>query len=156
MALRFWQTQARQPAGIGRWAIRHDIDGRVQRPSVAGPVDRDDPGVHAHFDLTRLGSGRIHHCLEPVFGAGSDPRGLIANAQNISIRYLHKLFGNEAETVHALMLNKRLERARQLLNDPAYRGHSIERIAYSTGFVSAAHFSRSFKKHYGVCPSDVR
>lgn len=80
----------------------------------------------------------------------------IANAQNISIRYLHKLFGNEAETVHALMLNKRLERARQLLNDPAYRGHSIERIAYSTGFVSAAHFSRSFKKHYGVCPSDVR
>ena len=80
----------------------------------------------------------------------------IANAQNISVRYLHKLFDDEAETVHAFILNKRLERARQLLNDPAYGGHSIERIAYSTGFVSAAHFSRSFKKHYGVCPSDVR
>lgn len=80
----------------------------------------------------------------------------IADAQHISLRYLHKLFEEEEETVHALILNKRLERARQLLNDPAYAGHSIERIAYSTGFVSPAHFSRSFKKQYGVCPSDIR
>lgn len=80
----------------------------------------------------------------------------IAAAQNISVRYLHKLFDDEEETVHALILNKRFERARNLLHDPAYAGHSIERIAYSTGFVSAAHFSRSFKKRYGVCPSDVR
>ncbi len=80
----------------------------------------------------------------------------IASAQNISVRYLHKLFDDEEETVHALILTKRLERTRHLLNDPAYAGHSIERIAYSTGFVSAAHFSRAFKKRYGVCPSDVR
>ena len=80
----------------------------------------------------------------------------IAASQNISVRYLHKLFDDEEETVHAIILNKRLERARGLLNDPAYAGHSIERIAYSTGFVSAAHFSRAFKKRYGVCPSDVR
>lgn len=80
----------------------------------------------------------------------------IATAQNISVRYLHKLFGGEEETVHVLIVNKRLKLARRLLNDPAYAGHSIERIAYSTGFVSAPHFSRAFKKRYGVCPSDVR
>ncbi len=80
----------------------------------------------------------------------------IAAAQNISIRYLHKLFEDEAETVHALILNKRLERARRLLHDASYAGHSIESIAYSTGFVSAAHFSRAFKKRFGVCPSDIR
>ena len=80
----------------------------------------------------------------------------IAAAQNISVRYLHKLFEGEVETVHALILGKRLERARQLLHDSAYAGHSIERIAYSTGFVSAAHFSRAFKRRYGVCPSDAR
>ena len=80
----------------------------------------------------------------------------IASAQNISVRYLHKLFDDEVETVHALILNKRLERARRLLHDPAYAGHSIERIAYSTGFVSAAHFSRAFKKRYSVCPSGAR
>lgn len=80
----------------------------------------------------------------------------IAGSQNISVRYLHKLFQDEEETVHVLILNKRLERTHQLLGDPAYAGHSIERIAYSTGFVSAAHFSRAFKKRYGVCPSEIR
>ena len=80
----------------------------------------------------------------------------VANSQQISIRYLHKLFDDEEETVHALILNRRLERARLLLNDPAYAGHSIERIAYSTGFINAGYFARVFKKRYGVRPSDVR
>ena len=80
----------------------------------------------------------------------------IAQAQRISIRYLHKLFQDEKKTVHELLLSKRLEKAHQLLSDPTYAAHSVERIAYSTGFASAAHFSRAFKKHYGVCPSEVR
>lgn len=80
----------------------------------------------------------------------------IAQAQGISIRYLHKLFQNEEETIHNLILHKRLEKAYQLLNDEAYAGHSIELVAYSIGFSSAAHFSRTFKKFYGVCPSEVR
>ena len=58
--------------------------------------------------------------------------------------------------MHTLILNKRLERAHQLLADPAYVGHSIETVAYSIGFTSAAHFSQAFKKLYGVNPSDVR
>ncbi len=80
----------------------------------------------------------------------------IAQAAGISIRYLHKLFQQETESIHALILRKRLERSRDLINDSAYAGHSIEQIAYSTGFSSAAHFSRSFKKHFGLSPSDLR
>ncbi len=80
----------------------------------------------------------------------------IADALHISVRYLHKLFDDEAETVHAMILNKRLERARQLLNDSAFGWQSIGRVAMSTGFASAAHFSSAFKKRYGVCPSDLR
>ena len=80
----------------------------------------------------------------------------IAEAQGISLRYLNKLFEDEAENVHAVILNKRLEKAQKLLADPAYAGHSIERVSSVVGFSSAAHFSRSFKKHYGVNPSDIR
>lgn len=80
----------------------------------------------------------------------------IAQAMGISLRYLHKLFEHEKETLHALILRRRLEKARQLLHDPAYAGHSVEQIAYSTGFSSAPHFSRSFKKHFGLNPSDAR
>ncbi len=80
----------------------------------------------------------------------------IADALHISVRYLHKLFDDETETVHAMILNKRLERTRQLLNDSAFASQSIGRIAMSTGFTSAAHFSSAFKKRYGACPSDLR
>ena len=81
---------------------------------------------------------------------------IIAQAQRISIRYLHKLFENEERTVHSLILNKRLQKARRLLHDAAYAGHSIERIAYISGFSNPAHFSRAFKKRFGTCPREIR
>ncbi|MFT6288902.1 MAG: AraC-like DNA-binding protein [Alcanivorax sp.] len=80
----------------------------------------------------------------------------VAEAQNISTRYLHKLFQGETETIHSLILNKRLEKSAMLLKDPAYAGHSIERVAYSVGFSSPAHFSRAFKKRFGQSPRECR
>ncbi len=80
----------------------------------------------------------------------------VADAQGISVRYLHKLFQEDDISIHGLIMNKRLEKCRELLNNKAYAGHSIEAIAYSIGFASAAHFSRAFKKHFGVNPSEVR
>lgn len=80
----------------------------------------------------------------------------IAGAQGISTRYLHKLFEDEEQSIHAIILDKRMQKAYELLRDPAYRGHSIEKIAYSLGFLSPAHFSRTFKKHFGLNPSDVK
>lgn len=88
-----------------------------------------------------------------------DPRlsnNEIAAAQGISPRYLHKLFAEEEVSLHALILDKRLQKAYQLLTDPAYQGHSIERIAYGLGFSSPAHFSRIFKKHFDLSPSEVK
>ena len=80
----------------------------------------------------------------------------IAEAQGISTRYMHKIFQDEAETIHALIVTKRLQKSLSLLTDPAYAGHSIERIAYTVGFSGPAHFSRAFKKHFGSNPSEYR
>ncbi len=44
----------------------------------------------------------------------------------------------------------RIEKAIQLLNDPAY---SLSEIAYLTGFSDQSHFTRIFKKHTGKNPS---
>ena len=99
---------------------------------------------------------RVRQYIEANLGDPNLSNNHIADAQDISLRYLNKLFEDEAENVHALILNKRLEKARQLLTDPACAGHTIEQVGFVVGFASAAHFSRSFKKRYGVSPSDSR
>jgi len=47
----------------------------------------------------------------------------------------------------------RIEKALQLLSDPAY---SLTDIAYLTGFSDQSHFTRIFKKHTGENPSGYR
>ncbi len=45
----------------------------------------------------------------------------------------------------------RLERAGQLLRAGA---GTVSEVAYGVGFKSLSHFSRRFREHYGVAPSD--
>ena len=99
---------------------------------------------------------RILHYIENNLCNSGLSNQQVAEAQNISTRYLHKLFQGETETIHSLILNKRLEKSAMLLKDAAYAGHSIEKVAYSVGFSSPAHFSRAFKKHFGQSPSECR
>lgn len=60
------------------------------------------------------------------------------------------LFGH---SVFSYLREARLEMAyKEILK----RGPSLTEIAYLTGFSSIGHFSDTFKKHYGVSPSQVR
>ena len=52
--------------------------------------------------------------------------------------------------------DRRLERCRADLRDPRLAGLSILEIATRWGFVSPAHFSRTFRAAYGVSPRDAR
>lgn len=99
---------------------------------------------------------RIHQYIETNLCNTNLSNQSIAASQGISIRYLNKLFEEQAESVHSLVLEKRLSRCLKLLQDPGYSGHSIETIAYNVGFSSGAHFSRCFKKHFGQSPSQYR
>ncbi|WP_315068768.1 AraC family transcriptional regulator [uncultured Clostridium sp.] len=49
--------------------------------------------------------------------------------------------------------NRRLEKAKELLMNS---GLSVTDVCFATGFENAAHFSKSFKKKYGVPPSEVK
>jgi AraC-like DNA-binding protein len=82
--------------------------------------------------------------------------GGIAKAIGCSKRYLHKLFDDEAETLNTFIWHSRLERIRQDFADPSLRQHSITEIAFSRGFNSSTHFSRSFREVYGIAPSVYR
>ncbi|MCY4165829.1 MAG: helix-turn-helix domain-containing protein [Gammaproteobacteria bacterium] len=112
--------------------------------------------VGTHSVVRKSIKTRILHYIDTNLCDPQLCNARIAQAAGISIRYLHKLFEREAESIHALVLRKRLEKARGLIGDSAYAGHSIEQIAYATGFSSGAHFSRVFKKRFGLNPSDLR
>ncbi len=80
----------------------------------------------------------------------------IAQAHQISLRYLHKLFQAEGRTVAGWIRHQRLERCRRDLADPRLRERSIHAIATRWGFGDAAHFSRLFRAAYGLPPRDYR
>lgn len=49
--------------------------------------------------------------------------------------------------------NRRLEKAKELL---VSSGLSVTDVCFATGFENVAHFSKSFKKKYGVPPSEIK
>ncbi|MFD4633742.1 helix-turn-helix domain-containing protein [Streptomyces sp. NPDC058284] len=80
----------------------------------------------------------------------------VAEAQHISIRYLHKLFEGRGSTVGRWIQRRRLEEARRELARPARDDITVAAVARRWGFASATHFSRSFRTAYGMSPSDWR
>ncbi|WP_059006489.1 AraC-like ligand-binding domain-containing protein [Streptomyces specialis] len=81
---------------------------------------------------------------------------VIAAAHHISVRHLHSLFRDESETVAAHLRHLRLERARRLLTDPAWRDVPVGHIAAACGFSEHSVFTRVFKTAYGMTPRDYR
>ncbi|WP_225823976.1 helix-turn-helix domain-containing protein [Streptomyces naphthomycinicus] len=80
----------------------------------------------------------------------------VARANHISVRYLHKLFETEGVTVGRWIQQRRLEQCRRDLARREGTGSTIAAVAHRWGFVSAAHFSRSFRAAYGISPTEWR
>lgn len=103
--------------------------------------------------------GRRRAILEHIDRNLSDTElgiGSIARAFGISSRTIHKLFEGEAQTAARLIWDRRLERCREEMADPAMASRSITEIAHLWGFSDSQHFSRAFKQRFGVTPRDYR
>jgi AraC-like DNA-binding protein len=109
-------------------------------------------------DLSR--NGRLElitgYIDDHVGDPGLDVRS-IAEALDYSPRQIHRVFGEESDiTVTDYIWRTRLERCVQALRAPDSKDLTITDIAYSWGFTSSAHFSRSFRATFGVSPSEYR
>ncbi len=81
---------------------------------------------------------------------------LISRSIGLSPRYIHRLFANEPLHLMQWVWAQRLEHCyRDLVADGGNR-RSIGDIAFSWGFNDPAHFSRVFRKHFGMTPREVR
>jgi len=80
----------------------------------------------------------------------------IAQALNCSRRHLYNAFADEPDGVAGYILHRRLEACRRSFDDRRNDHRSITEIALGFGFSNMAHFSRVFRSHLGVPPSDYR
>ncbi|MCP5145975.1 MAG: helix-turn-helix domain-containing protein [Gammaproteobacteria bacterium] len=80
----------------------------------------------------------------------------VAEALALSPRYLNKLFESEQTSLMRWTWQRRLERARMLLDNPAADDQLISSVAYNFGFKNVSHFSRVFRERFGMSPTEYR
>lgn len=80
----------------------------------------------------------------------------IAEANRMSLRYVHLLFAHSGTSVSAWIRQQRLERCREALENRQQRGRSVSEIAYAWAFADPSHFARVFKQCYGSSPTEWR
>lgn len=77
----------------------------------------------------------------------------IAAALGLSVRYVHRLFHADGSSLMQWVMQQRLQACRREID--ARCGRSISEVAFAWGFNCASHFSRAFKKQFGVRPSEI-
>lgn len=80
----------------------------------------------------------------------------VAQRQRVTPRYVHKLFENEGLTFSSFVLGQRLARAHQVLSDPRCADRTIGSVAFDVGFGDLSYFNRTFRRHYGATPGEIR
>ncbi|MGB3271595.1 MAG: AraC family transcriptional regulator [Xanthobacteraceae bacterium] len=138
---------------LGRIAASHIRDlmaAMISAEPGAGLVDCERGGLRA----TRLRAIKADiggHLCEPKLSIDT-----IAMRHGISPRYVRKLFQEEQTTFSDFVLLLRLERSRQLLRSPQHAASTVASIAHACGFGDLSYFNRTFRRRYGITPSDLR
>lgn len=80
----------------------------------------------------------------------------VAAALGCSRATLYRLFARHGQSVAALIWRARLERARHMIHAAPFAHLTLADIAFHSGFLEQASFSRMFKRHYGLTPGEAR
>ena len=97
--------------------------------------------------------------LRAIDGRSSDPNLsaiTVAKMLGVTPRYVHLLLEETGKSFTHHVLERRLERAAALLRDPQRRHCKIAAIASEAGFADLSYFNRTFRRHFGATPSDIR
>jgi AraC-like DNA-binding protein len=81
---------------------------------------------------------------------------VIVARHGVTPRYMRKLFEAEGTTYSEFLLGQRLKHAHRLLTDPRLSDRAISSIAFESGFGDLSYFNKTFRRAFGVAPTDVR
>jgi AraC-like DNA-binding protein len=164
------------PSGAGVLnLLRHYVDAVFVDPALAAPQVRQLVRDQL-CDLVALTLGATRNAAAIAEGRGIRAARLraikadiethlrssalsidgMARRHRISESYIRKLFASEDTTFSQFVLHRRLLRGHRMLTDPRWADCSVAWIAYEIGFGDLSYFNRSFKRFYGMTPSELR
>lgn len=92
-----------------------------------------------------------HHYLDIDVSAAS-----VAQRIGVTPRYVHQLLEDTGKTFSDHVLDHRLTLARRLIQEPQANVRKIADVAFSCGFNDLSYFNRTFRRRFGMTPSDLR
>ncbi len=128
----------------------HDLAALVLDGFVKGGAARDGNGI---------GSARLELVRRDVLDRLRNPAldvEAVARRQGVTPRYIQLLFEREGTTFSEFLRESRLHLAFRLLREPEADRKPIGKIATEAGFHDLSNFNRSFRRRFGVTPSEVR
>ena len=131
-------------ASVSQWFLQ------TQVRLGSGPQQMN---VRERFDVS---SPALQRALELMETRTETPlsRQQLAQLVGLSLRQIERLFASEMRTtIGAHYLKLRLDRARVLLRQT---GQPVLAIAVATGFVTASHFSRAYRRRFKIAPKSER
>ncbi|MCB1492438.1 MAG: GlxA family transcriptional regulator [Rhodobiaceae bacterium] len=148
--------------GIASLDLMHKLIEQDHGSEIAGAVSEqflhnhvrapDDPQRMALRERVGISHGRLLDVIELMENNLEEPlsRGQLAAAAGVSVRQLERLFRTYlGRTVGHYYLDLRLKRARLMLRQTS---QSVLKVAVACGFVSASHFSRTYRQKFGQPP----
>ena len=145
------------------WQHRNEIDPQMENQVVhnvlnlmafslneGSPQKLTDSSVKAHH-LQRVKSFIESNLSDPELSAPQ-----IAEANHISLRYLHQVFSDETQTLGRYILERRLQCSSAMLQDQCFRHLSVTEIAHRWGFKDSSHFAHRFRQRFGMSPRAFR
>jgi AraC family transcriptional regulator len=140
------EADARTSSGL---AFVEILTAAIGRQLVAHAGVRQPRGVPARGGLS---SGARRRVLE-LIDAKLDARlsvDTLAREAGLSPAHFARAFKQAlGQPPHRFLLSRRLERARRMLEESAA---GLSEVAAQWGFADQAHFTRHFKRHFGVTP----
>lgn len=137
-------------AGIRQVVTRHFYDLAVLALGGARDARAHAGGVRAaRLNAIRNDIGR--NLTDPALSIGS-----VAQRHSISASYVRRLFATTGTSFADHVLEQRLALAHRMLRDRKLAHRPISAIAYDVGFGDLSYFNRTFRRRYGMTPSDVR
>jgi len=106
-------------------------------------------------EMTRL-YRRLRHEISVRLNNSKLTVNDLANEMGMSRSKLYRLTSQVGTTVERLIIDIRLDHAAKLLAKTGCEEASLTTLAFDVGFCDLAHFSRCFKRKYGVSPSAFR